>query len=60
MSSPGPAGPAGGYRNYLWGNPVSGNGVVVLSNYDQLDSSGNNAVSAVDSIRQAYIAAYNL
>lgn len=49
-----------GYRNDVWGNPVSGNGVVVLSNYDQLDSNGINVLSAVDSIRQAYIAAYNL
>lgn len=34
-----------GFRSYFWGNPVLGNGVVVLTNYD--DPSGTTAVTNI-------------
>jgi CubicO group peptidase (beta-lactamase class C family) len=49
-----------GYRSALWGNPVSGNGVVVLTNYDELDASNNGINTSVDSIRTSYESTYNL
>ena len=49
-----------GFRSLVWADSASGNGVVVLSNYDEIDASGAGVTTSVEDIAETYITTYGL
>lgn len=49
-----------GFRSLVWADSATGNGVVVLSNYDEIDANGANVSTSVEDIAETYIANYGL